>query len=161
MRSTVAIGLGIAAILFGPAIAQLGTSSTNSQGPSKIARITLRTRIALPDDYGRIDYYGWDSKRSVLIVTALGNNTVEIVDQWKRVRSIAGLEHPQASIYIPDIDRIVVSSQSGKLRFYDAETYALYGTFSLLPGHGESDGLAPARGVPGGVVEMLLAGVAA
>jgi len=70
-----------------------------------------------------MDHYGWDSKRGVLIVSALGNDTVEIVNSWKRVHTITGLEHPQASVYVPGVDRIVVSSQSGKLRFYDAETY--------------------------------------
>jgi hypothetical protein len=93
--------------------------------------ITLRTRIALPGVYGRMDHYGWDTKRGVLIVAALGNDTVEIVDSWKRVRTIIGLEHPQAALYVPGLDRIVVSSQSGKLRFYDAETYALLKTLDF------------------------------
>src|SRR6185312_3129511 len=51
----------------------------------KIPPLTLRTYIALPGVYGRMDHYGWDTKRGVLLVTAVGNNTVEIVDQWKRV----------------------------------------------------------------------------
>jgi hypothetical protein len=34
----------------------------------------LRTRIALPGVYGRMDHYGWDTKRGVLIVAALGND---------------------------------------------------------------------------------------
>jgi hypothetical protein len=93
--------------------------------------ITLRTRIPLPGVYGRMDHYGWDSKRGILIVAALGNNTVEIVDSWKRVRTITCLEHPQAAVYVPGLDRIVVSTQSGKLRFYDAETYALLDTLDF------------------------------
>ena len=88
--------------------------------PGKESAFTLRTRIALPGVYGRMDHYCWDSKRGILLVSALGNNTVEVIDQWKRVHSITGLEHPQASVYVPGVDRIVVSSQSGKLRFYDA-----------------------------------------
>jgi hypothetical protein len=93
------------------------------QGDRTIPPLTLRSRIALPGVYGRMDHYGWDTKRGILLVTALGNNTVEIVDQWKRVRSLEGLEHPQASIYLPSVDRIAVSNQSGKLRFYDAANY--------------------------------------
>jgi DNA-binding beta-propeller fold protein YncE len=93
--------------------------------------ITLRTRIPLPGVYGRMDHYGWDSKRGILIVAALGNNTVEIVDSWRRVRTITGLEHPQAAVYVPGLDRIVVSSQSGKVRSYDAETYALLDTLDF------------------------------
>ena len=96
--------------------------------PDKLPPMTLRSRIALPGVYGRMDHYGWDSKRGILLVSALGNNTVEIVDSWKQVHTIAGLEHPQASVYLPGVDRIAVSSQSGKLRFYDAAGYALIKT---------------------------------
>jgi len=53
-----------------------------------------RTRIPLPGVYGRIDHYGWDGKRANLIVSAVGNDTVEIVNSWKRVRTITGLETP-------------------------------------------------------------------
>lgn len=97
----------------------------------KVLPLTLRSTIALPAVYGRMDHYGWDSKRGVLLVTAHGNNTVEIVDQWKRVHTIEGLEHPQASIYLPSSDRIAVSSRSGKLRFYDAASYALVKTLDF------------------------------
>jgi hypothetical protein len=93
--------------------------------------LTLRTRIPLPGVYGRIDHYGWDSKRGNLIVAALGNDTVEIVNSWKRVHTIIGLEHPQAAVYVPGLDRIAVSSQSGKLRFYDAESFALVKTLDF------------------------------
>lgn len=70
-------------------------------------------------------------QESQLLTTALGNNTVEIVDQWKRVHAIDGLEHPQPFVYLPTIGRIAMSSQSGKLRFYDASTYALVKTLDF------------------------------
>jgi hypothetical protein len=98
------------------------------------APITLRTRIPLPGVYGRMDHYGWDSKRGHLLVAALGNDTLEIVGDWRRRHTIAGLEHPQAVLYIPGVDRIVASSQSGKLRFYDAGTYALVETLDFGDG---------------------------
>ena len=119
----------MAVLLGGRAFAQINTppadSRADAQSVGKPSPLTLRTRIPLPGVYGRMDHYGWDSKRGVLIVSALGNDTVEIVNSWKRVHTITGLEHPQASVYVPGVDRIVVSSQSGKLRFYDAETYNL------------------------------------
>lgn len=49
---------------------------------------------------------------------------LENVEQWRREQTITGLEHPQASLCIPGVGRIVVSSQSGKLRFYHAASYA-------------------------------------
>ena len=131
MTSANAVVFVAAALLAGPVIAQVPAPPASPQGPATTAPLTLRTRIPLPGIYGRIDHYGWDSKRGILMVSALGNNSVEIVDQWKRVRSIAGLEHPQASVYIPGVDRIVVSSQSGKLRFFEAGTYALIRTLDF------------------------------
>ncbi|HEY7299311.1 MAG TPA: hypothetical protein VH684_15500 [Xanthobacteraceae bacterium] len=130
-------GLGVGIIVIGiallvrPAVAQQSASAAGPQDVEKIPPISLRTRIPLPGVYGRIDHYGWDSKRGILIVSALGNNTVEIVDQWKRGHTITGLEHPQASVYVPGVDRIAVSSRSGKLRFYDAATYDLLKTLDF------------------------------
>lgn len=123
-----------ALLLLGHAFAQQGVPLSSSRDAANIPLLSLRSRIALPGVYGRMDHYGWDSKRGILMVSALGNNTVEIIDQWKRVHSITGLEHPQASVYIPGIDRIVVSSQSGTLRFYDAGTYTLIGTLDFGAG---------------------------
>jgi hypothetical protein len=48
--------------------------------------LSLRTRIPLPGVYGRIDHYGWDGKRANLIVSALGNDTVEIVEACSHYR---------------------------------------------------------------------------
>ena len=96
--------------------------------------LTLKARVALPGVYGRIDHYTWDTKRGNLIVSALGNNTIEIINSWKRVNTITGLEHPQGSLYVPDVDRIVVSSASGKVRFYDAGSYKLLKTIDFGPG---------------------------
>jgi hypothetical protein len=125
----------LAVLLLDQASAQTGAPAAGSRAESpeagKPPPLTLRARIPLPGVYGRMDHYGWDSKRGVLIVSALGNDTVEIVNSWKRVHTITGLEHPQASLYVPGVDRIVVSSQSGKLRFYDAETYKLLKTLDF------------------------------
>src|SRR5262249_1335825 len=98
------------------------------------APLTLRTRIPLPGVYGRMDHYGWDAKRGILFVSALGNDTVEVLSQWKRIHTIGGLEHPQASIYLPGVDRLAVASESGKLRLYDAERYALLETVDFGAG---------------------------
>ena len=123
MRTAIFAVTGLVALHLGHAVAQPAVPPAGSQDAGKTPPITLRARIALPGVYGRMDHYGWDSKRAILILSALGNNTVEIVDQWKRTHSITGLEHPQASVYVPDVDRIVVSSRSGKLRFYEAGQY--------------------------------------
>src|ERR1700756_925582 len=82
MRASGPIILAAAAVLLGTVFGQPPPSSIGAQGAGDVAPISLRTRIALPGVYGRIDHFGWDSKRGILLVSALGNNTVEIVDQW-------------------------------------------------------------------------------
>ena len=44
---------------------------------------------------------------------------------WNSPNRSKGSSIFMSSSYVPGFDRIIVSSQSGKLRFYDAETYAL------------------------------------
>jgi DNA-binding beta-propeller fold protein YncE len=131
-----AIGGGGAALLLNStAFAQQAGSAnqptSRSPGTEKMPPITLRTRIALPGVYGRMDHYGFDSKRGIMIVSALGNDTVEILDSWKRVHTITGFHHPQGSLYVPGVDRIVVSDQAGKVRFFDAQNYALLKTLDF------------------------------
>jgi hypothetical protein len=128
MRRIGTIAAAFAMLLLGGALAQQPAPPQDADKPPPL---TLRTRIALPGVYGRMDHYGWDSKRGILLVSALGNNTVEVVDSWKQVRTISGLEHPQDSIYLPGFDRIAVASQSGKLRFYEAGGYALVKTLDF------------------------------
>jgi hypothetical protein len=111
--------VAVAALCSNPTAAQEQAIGAADGNP-----LVLRTRIALPGVYGRMDHFGWDNKRGLLIVSALGNDTVEIVGNWRRLHTITGLEGPQASVYIPGADRIAVSNQSGKLRFFDAATYA-------------------------------------
>jgi hypothetical protein len=134
MRKASMFAASFAVLLFGHALAQQPGPLPAPQEAGKMPPMTLRTRIALPGVYGRMDHYGWDSKRGILLVSALGNNTVEVIDSWKQVHTIAGLEHPQATVYIPGVDRIAVSSQSGKLRFYDAASYALVKTLDFGAG---------------------------
>ena len=123
--------VSVTALLMSPASAQQTDKWADSPYVGDPPVLSLRTRIPLPAVYGRIDHYGWDGKRANLLVSALGNDTVEIVNSWKRVHTIAGLEHPQASVHVPGTDRIAVSSQSGKLHFYDAESYALVKTLDF------------------------------
>jgi hypothetical protein len=94
----------------------------------KPAPLTPRSRIVLPGVLGRIDHFGYDGKRGNLFVTALGNNTVEVVNNLRRIHTIQGFQHPQAALYIEEHDRLVVSDKAGKLRFYDGKSFALLKT---------------------------------
>jgi hypothetical protein len=99
MRRVGAVFAVLASLVLGQVSAQETVTRGAPTDSDTLLPLTLRTRIPLPGVYGRMDHYGWDSKRGILIVSALGNDTVEIVNSWKRVHTITGLEHPQASVY--------------------------------------------------------------
>ena len=76
------------------------SSATVSPAPSidkTLAPLTPRSRIVLPGVFGRIDHFGYDSRRGNLFVAALGNDTVEVINSLRRVHTIKGLDHPQAT----------------------------------------------------------------
>ena len=96
-----------------------------------LAPLTPRSRIVLPGVFGRIDHLGFDRRRGNLFVAALGNDTVEVINSLRRIHTIKGLNHPQAVLYVPEFDRLIVSDQGGKLRFYDGESYKLLKTIDF------------------------------
>jgi DNA-binding beta-propeller fold protein YncE len=62
-----------------------------------------------------------------LFVSALGNNTEEVVDlaAGTRSRSIGGIPRPQGVVYCADVNKLFVGSDEGKLYIYDASTFDL------------------------------------
>ena len=93
--------------------------------------LRLEKTIELPDVQGRIDHMSIDLKGERLFVSALGNNTVEVVDikAGKRAKTIAGLKEPQGVLYVPEIERLFVANgNDGSVRMFDANSYSLLKT---------------------------------
>src|SRR5204863_5348552 len=89
--------------------------------------LQLEKTIELPDVQGRIDHMAVDVKGQRLFVSALGNNTVEVIDikAGKRVKTIGGLAEPQGVLYVPENDRLyVANSKDGSVRIFDGASYA-------------------------------------
>jgi hypothetical protein len=136
-RLELALGLAVVLLLVGFIV---GTWYTRTLSPGvypgtgtdkMLAPLTPRSRIVLPGVLGRIDHFGYDGRRGNLFVAALGNNTVEVINNLRVVHTIRGLEHPQAALYVEEFDRLVVSDRAGKLRFYDGKSHALLKTVDL------------------------------
>ncbi len=90
--------------------------------------------IPLPNVTGRIDHMGIDLKNDRLLVAALGNNTLEIIDLKisKRVHTIKGLDEPQGVLFIPGDNTIVVSNGgTGKCSIFDANSFELIRSIRL------------------------------
>jgi len=93
--------------------------------------LKLERTIELPDVQGRIDHMSLDLAGQRLFVSALGNNTVEIVDlkAGKRTNTITGLKEPQGALYVPDKNRLFVASgKDGTVKIFDGTSLQLLKT---------------------------------
>src|SRR3954470_17950353 len=91
----------------------------------------LENTIELPDVQGRIDHMSIDLKGERLFVSALGNNTVEVIDlkAGKRVNTISGLQEPQGVLYVPVANRLYVANgKDGTVRVFDGTSLKLLKT---------------------------------
>jgi hypothetical protein len=96
--------------------------------------LSLESTIALPGVAGRIDHMAVDVARRRLLVAALGNGTLEIVDlaSGHRVKQVIGLHEPQGVAYVQKPDLVVVASAGdGTVRFFRGEDLAPTGSLSL------------------------------
>src|SRR5205823_11536478 len=96
--------------------------------------LQLEEQIPVPGVAGRLDHFTADAKRKRLFVSALGNNTLEVIDVFagKVIRSIKGLSQPQGPLYVPGFDKLyVANAEDGKMRVYDGATYTLKKTIDF------------------------------
>jgi DNA-binding beta-propeller fold protein YncE len=95
------------------------------------APLKLEKTIELPDVQGRIDHMSIDIAGQRLFVSALGNNTVEVVDlkAGKRAHSISGLKEPQGALYIANKNRLFFASdKDGTVKVFDGTSFKLLKT---------------------------------
>lgn len=88
----------------------------------QFATLQLEEEIPVFNVVGRLDHFTADSKRRRLIVSALGNNTVEIIDVFasRVIHSITGVAEPQGPLYVPDFDKLFVADAGdGKVNIFD------------------------------------------
>jgi DNA-binding beta-propeller fold protein YncE len=108
--------------------------SPDKPSTSELAPLLLVQEIPLPNVGGRIDHFTFDAKRKRVIVAALGNNTIEIVDTFsgRDIHSITGAAAPQGVVYVGDINKLFVANGSdGKLRIYDGDSFKLLNTLDI------------------------------
>ncbi|HEV7510744.1 MAG TPA: hypothetical protein VGO27_03545 [Candidatus Acidoferrum sp.] len=99
-----------------------------------ILPLQLEEQIPVPNVAGRIDHFSADAKRKRLFVSALGNNSLEVIDVFagRVVHSIKGLAQPQGPLYVPAVDKLyVANAEDGKVRVYDGATYTLRKTIDF------------------------------
>lgn len=93
--------------------------------------LKLVQSIPMPGVAGRIDHLSIDLEGHRLFVSALGNNTVEVIDlaAGKDIDHIQGLLEPQGVLYVPESNKIFVANGGdGTCRIFDGSNYELLST---------------------------------
>ena len=127
VASTLGVLVYLLTLFHGPRIA--AQNSTREFQP-----LQLEEQIPVPGVAGRIDHFSADAKRKRLFVSALGNNSLEVIDVFagKVIHSIKGLAQPQGPLYVPAVDKLyVANAEDGKVRVYDGATYTLRKTIDF------------------------------
>jgi hypothetical protein len=133
MKKFVVIG-GLSLVALG-IISSYGSKAAVAQNSTReILPLQLEEQIPVPSVAGRIDHFSADAKRKRLFVSALGNNSLEVIDVFagRVVHSIKGLAQPQGPLYVPAVDKLyVANAEDGKVRVYDGATYTLRKTIDF------------------------------
>ncbi len=93
--------------------------------------LRLVQTIPLPSVKGRIDHLAVDLKGRRLLIAALGNDTLEVLDlnKGRHVHTISGFHEPQGVLLAPESNKIFVTNgQSGTVEIFDGDSYMLDAT---------------------------------
>ena len=127
MKPFRAFWLALCVLLFSVCGAAQETLATDESAPLVLVRI-----IPIPGVEGRFDHLAVDNKGGRVFAAVYGNDSVEVIDtaRGRRAHSIQeGFSKPQMVAYLPDMNRIVVSSEGdGSCKILDADTYKLIDT---------------------------------
>jgi hypothetical protein len=108
------------------------TAGQEPPSSDEFAPLVLVRIIPVPEVDGRFDHMGVDAKSNRVLAAVYGNDSVEVLDvaRGKRMQSIhAGFSKPQMAMYLPDQNRIVVSSEGdGSCKILDGDTYKVVDT---------------------------------
>jgi hypothetical protein len=129
------LAVGVVALGALGLLAMRGTKSVAAQTQAReLLPLQLEEQIPVPGVAGRLDHFTSDAKRRRLFVSALGNNTLEVIDVFagRVVHSIKGLAQPQGPLYVPSVDKLyVANAEDGKVRVYDGAAYTLRKTIDF------------------------------
>jgi DNA-binding beta-propeller fold protein YncE len=92
--------------------------------------LVLIGSFALHGVKGRMDHFAFDPNAGRLFVSALGNNTAEVIDisAGRVIPTITGIIKPQGTAFSPDLNKLFVASDEGKVYIYDGTSFAPLGS---------------------------------
>jgi len=133
MKRLLAVGFVVLAILCGLTMRRTKNAAAQAQTRESLP-LQLEEQIPEPGVARRLDHFSADAKRRRLFVSALGNNTLEVIDVFagRVIHSIKGLAQPQGPLYVPGVDKLyLANAEDGKVRVYDGATYTLRKTIDF------------------------------
>src|ERR1700733_10845378 len=118
-------GVGLVLVLI--AASAMRVLAQQNPPAESAAPLVLTGAIPLPNVKGRIDHFGLDPAHNRLFVSALGNNSEEIISIGAQtvVHTISGVPAPQGVAYSPETNKLFLGSEEGKLYVYDGSTFDL------------------------------------
>jgi DNA-binding beta-propeller fold protein YncE len=134
MKKSLTIGLVAASALAVLTIQTTRNARAQTLATRELLPLQLEEEIPVPSVAGRLDHFTTDAKRKRLFVSALGNNSVEVIDVFagRVIHSIKGLAQPQGPLYVPGVDKLyVANAEDGKVRVYDGAAYSLRKTIEF------------------------------
>src|SRR5262245_725802 len=97
--------------------------------------LKLVQTVPLPGVKGRFDHFAINAKGQRLLVAALGNNTLEVLDLGasKRMKSIAGQHKPTGVVFLSDVNQIgVANGDDGTFKLFDGASFGLVNNLAGL-----------------------------
>jgi DNA-binding beta-propeller fold protein YncE len=107
-------------------------SNAQEKMPMKLVATT-----ALPGFTGDFDHFALDLKGKRLFLAAEDHKTVEVFDlDGKRITSITGFGQPHAILYMPEVNKLIVTDGDGfgMVELVSGEDYKILDTIKLPPG---------------------------
>lgn len=101
---------------------------------NKEESMVLQNTIPLPNVEGRLDHLSLDPNTNRLFLTALGNNTLEVIDldSKKRIQTVQGFSEPQGIAAVREFKKVYVTNGgSNEVNILDSETLKILGSIKL------------------------------
>jgi hypothetical protein len=96
--------------------------------------LVLTEAIPLENAKGRFDHFA--SGKGRIFVSALGSNSVEVIDVGRRIleHTIPGVPYSQGVAFSPETNKLFAASAEGKVYIFDGSTYNLITTVDFEGG---------------------------
>src|SRR5215469_6370875 len=101
------------------------------------APLSLVQSVDLPNYSGDFDHFAVDLEKGRLFLAAEDHGTVEVFDikSGKRIKTIDGFEAPHSLLYMPEVNRLLVTDSGKRLsKILTGDDFTVVETLRLTPG---------------------------